>query len=223
MPTIAKNRLRNKKINTKNKKKLSFLFIFIFLILFFLLIINFSDIFSTIITHKGSLFSNYKIETTSFSVYGVSIKDFNNSEEATEYSQYVIERGGAGFIYESGEHFVLANAYQSLNEAQEIKANLYEEGLNFDKKLSNRNQINSVIAKQLTLLTNLINSINEINEGTDLPIKQAIIVPFTNCKNILEELLYNSSEDIIFSSKLKQTSINIVLENKNLVKQINNL
>lgn len=234
--------------------------------LVFLLVVNFADIFSTIITHKGSLFSTIKIEVASYSVYGVSIKDFANEQDAQKYANEVTQKGGAGYIYHSGEYFVFANAYQSLNEANEIKENLielgynartvnikvdavakvyrgsnqnkltaclewfrqcynnlYEEGLNFDKKLSNKNQVNSVIAKDLTTLSNLIKELGSLKSSSDNEIKQIVLPHFKMCKLVLEELLYSNDENLIYSSKLKQSSIQIVLHNRAIAKALSDL
>ncbi len=266
MPVLTKKRRIKRKISVRQQKKLSFLFIFAFLMLVFLLVINFADIFSGIITHKGSLFTVTKIETLSYSVYGVSIKDFANEIEAENYADEVAEKGGAGYVYQSGEYFVLGNAYQSLNEATEIKANLkelgynarivnikvdaisksyrgsnlklltscinwfrncynnlYEEGLNFDKKLSNKNQVNSVIAKDLTSLSQLTNELNSVKSNNDKEIKEIILPYFKLCKILLEDILYSNSDNLIYSAELKHASIVVVLHNRTVVKLIEEL
>lgn len=264
MPKNIKKSSKLKRIRTNKQKKLSALFVFAFLILVFLLLVNFADIFSGIITHKGSMFSVNKIETASFSVYGVSIKDFNNSEDALVYSKTVVAEGGAGFIYKSGEHFVLGNAYQSLNEAMEIKQNLinlgynarivnikvealsrvyrgnnlsllttainwfrncynllYEEGLNFDKNLSTQNQVNGKIAQLLTNLSSLTSKVSLLKQSSDQTIKQVLVPSLNNCKTMLEDLLYfNTSSPLEYSAKIKQTSILVVLENRQVIKDL---
>lgn len=266
MPYFTGIKRKYKKINRRTAKKISFLFIFACLILVLLIVVNFADIFSSIITHKGSLFSVTKIETASYSVYGVSIKDYNNQDDASSYALSVSQKGGAGYVYQSGEYFVLGNAYQSLNEATEIKENLqnlgynarivnikvnaisktyrgnniklltqslnwfrncynslYEECLNFDKNLSTRNQTNSVIANVLTSLTSLNLELNELKGSSDKELANAIIPHLKTCKEMLENLLYTKNQNLTFSSQIKCTSIQIVLQNSNLVKTINNM
>lgn len=261
MPVLTKKQLKIKK---KFKKKWFFPFIFSFLLLFVLLILNFSEFFSSTIIHKGSLFFGSKLETTSYSIYGVSIKDFDNLSDANIFGEYVKEKGGAGFVYESGEHFVLANGYQTLNEAQEIKTNLiklgynarivnikvdalsknykgknqkkltnalnffrkaydnlYEEDLNFDKKILDRKAINTSLAKNITNISAIISDLNAIKEKADLPLKEAILVPLNNTKQILDDLLKCNFEDTYFSSQLKSACILIVLQNKVLIKTLN--
>lgn len=266
MPILSKSQRKYRKIKSNRAKKLSFLFIFVCLMLVFLIVVNFADIFSSIITHKGSLFSVNKIETSSYSVYGVSIKDYANEEDALNYANSVTNKGGAGYVYQSGEYFVLGNAYQSLNEATEIKENLlklgynarivnikvdaicktyrgnnsksltaclnwfrncynslYEEGLNFDKNLSNRNQTNSCLANVLTSLAQLNIELNSFKSAADKDIKNAVSPHFKACKELLENLLYNKDSDLIFSSKMKFVSIQIVLHNKLVVKALNEI
>lgn len=266
MPYLAKSRRKYRKLKSNKAKKLSFLFIFVCLIMLFLIVINFADIFSSLITHKGSLFTVNKIETASYSVYGVSIKDYDNEEDATKFANSVSQKGGAGYIYHSGEYFVLGNVYQSLNEATEIKENLlelgynsrivnikvdatcktyrgnnmkvllaclnwfrncynslYEEGLNFDKNLSNRNQTNSCLANVLTSLSQLNQELNKLKGSHDKEVKNLILPHFKQCKELLEDLLYSKDENTIFSSKMKCVSVQIVLHNKQIVKNLNEI
>ncbi len=114
----------------KNNKKGAIFFILISILLFFLLIINISDIFSSIITKQKSIFINDKIEISSQCVYAVSAYDFMTKEEAESSAIQVENNGGMGLVYKNGEYFVLASCYPTLIEAQEIKDNLLLLGYN---------------------------------------------------------------------------------------------
>lgn len=124
--------IKNKKVKNllKTNKKLSVLFVFLAVILFFLLVVNISDIFSSVITNKNSLFFTQKIELPSYSVYALSVNDFKTYEEAQNFSLSVQQKGGAGVVYESGEKFVFISAYPTLIEAKEIQENLINLGFN---------------------------------------------------------------------------------------------
>ena len=124
--------IKNKKVKNllKTNKKLSVSFVFLAVILFFLLVVNISDIFSSVITNKNSLFFTQKIELPSYSVYALSVDDFKTYEEAQNFSVSVQQNGGAGVVYESGEKFVFVSAYPTLIEAKEIQENLINLGFN---------------------------------------------------------------------------------------------
>ncbi len=123
----TKKRIRR---TLKKNKKGVFLFVFIALILFFLLIINISDIFSSIITKQKSLFYNDKLEVSSFNTYAVSLYDFKTEEEAKNKTYEVEKQGGMGVVYHNGEYFVLSSCYPNLIMAQEIRDNLCLLGYN---------------------------------------------------------------------------------------------
>lgn len=122
------NKKASKRIRNYKKKPILFALLLIFIV--FLLIINLSDLISGVLTQSGSLFIKNKIDVASYSVYAVSIADFNNLEEAEETSYQTKKMGGAGFIYKNGEYFVLVSSYQTLAEAQEIQQNLLDLGYN---------------------------------------------------------------------------------------------
>ena len=108
----------------KGRKKLVFLFYFICVILFCLIIINLSDLFSSILTNEKSLFYKDKIEIPSYSVYAVSIKHFELETDAENFAHTIIEKGGMGVVYESGEYYCIGSIYPTLLEAQEVRDNL---------------------------------------------------------------------------------------------------
>lgn len=130
MPILLLKVKDNNKKRIKNNKKTTIIFIFLLVLLSFLLIINISDIFSSVIANKNGLFYQTKIELPSYSVYAVSVYDFQNGEESLNFSQKVKEQGGCGYVYQKGEYFVFANCYPSLMEAKEIQANLKVLGYN---------------------------------------------------------------------------------------------
>ncbi len=266
MSILAKKQLKISRIRSKKHKKrlLSLIFVFVFCFLFFLLIINISDIFSSLITNKGSIFYQKKLETQSYIVYGVSLEDFNNIEEANLYAIQTQQQGGAGFVYESGEKYVLVSSYPSLSQAKEIKENLTNLGYNskvlnlkidevlidykgdnsalfleslnffksayqklqsstisFDKQSINQKALNSILANMLTQLSQLQSNMQTLSQSQDLVLKDAFSVPLDETKKLIEELFYFVGEDNIYTSKLKQTAIKIVILNKNLVNKIN--
>ncbi len=119
-------KILGKKINKRRHKgrKISFLFLVVCIILFALIIINISDLFSSILTHEKSLFYKEKIEIPSYSVYAVSIKHFNLEPDAENFAYSISQKGGMGVVYESGEFYCLASIYPTLLEAQEVRDNL---------------------------------------------------------------------------------------------------
>lgn len=266
MSILAKKRLKKLK-NLGKKSIFSLIFSIVFLLLFLLIIINFSDIFSSLITKKNSLFYTPKIENESYSVYAVSIKDFKTEFEAKDYAEEIKQNGGAGYVYHSGEYFVFVSSYPSLIEAKEINENLVMLGYNsrivnlkvdsflidykgdnaalileaikqfrniynllqetsikFDKNEITQKQANSVFAQILTKLSTLESKIKKLNQGYDLPLKQQIIVPINQTKDLLENLLYYANENKFeYSANIKNACIEVVFINKNLIEKIKTL
>jgi len=266
VPSLVLKLRKKTKKNYKKHKKTRIMFVFSFILLFFLLIINISDIFSSIITNKNSLFFKTKLELPSYSVYAVSLKDFQNFEQAKEYGEVVKSNGAAGYVYQSGEYFVFASSYPSLMEAKEIqenlkllgynsrivnikidaiskeyrgdKVNLLQEGINFlrqsflslyqatisfDKQLSNQNQVNSIIAKLLTQLTNLQTKLLKLSSSEDKKYTSAILKVFDYCKTELEKTLFFIGNDNEYTSKLKNLYLNFSIKNKELVNELNSI
>lgn len=137
MPKIFR-KFKKKHVNNQNhSKKYSILFVILFIILFCVIIFNISDIISSLITQEKSIFYKDKIETTSFTVYAVSVGDYETFDAASSEAQKVIAQGGMGKVYESGEFYLIASIYPTLIEAQEIRDNLRD--LGFDSKIININ------------------------------------------------------------------------------------
>lgn len=128
MPQFAKNIEKSYKKYKKNSKIWSILFVFLIFLSSFLLIFNVSDIFSSIIMHKKSLFFLDRIDVTECIIYGVSARDFESEEDAMHYSESIIPTGAMGEVYHHGEYFVLTSTYPTLIEAQEVQGNLIRLG-----------------------------------------------------------------------------------------------
>ena len=231
---------------------------------FLFIIVNFSDIFSSLITNRNSLFIVDKIEVPSYDVYAVSIEDFSTFDEANIYASQVKEQGGAGLVYESGEKFVLLMGYPNLIEAKEIQSNFIELGynsrivnlevsaishkyngnnsktlkrsieffrelykeltnsvLNFDKKVLQRNQLNSIIAKYIAKVSDLDNNISKLNEFFDADYISIICHKLNVVNGYLQDLVYCDYSDVLYSSFIKEISLKIVFENIDMNYQIN--
>lgn len=89
-----------------------------------MLVINISDIFSSLITREKSLFLVDKIENVSYNAYCISLCDFDNEQSAQTFCQQLKAEGGMGEVFNRGEFFCLSSIYPTLIEAQEIQENL---------------------------------------------------------------------------------------------------
>ena len=114
----------------KKHKKIGIILWLLTVIVFSMLLFNISDIASSIITRKGSLFYRDRIKISSYCVYGVSAGDYNSEDKANAYSSEVKAAGGMGQVYKSGEYYVLAQIYPTLLEATEVQENLLSKGYN---------------------------------------------------------------------------------------------
>lgn len=123
MTTILKKILQKR---SKNAGLLSILFVFLIVLMIFLVIINISDIFSSLITSEKSIFLNDKIEQASYNAYCVSAGDFASENDAITACSQVAREGGMGIVHKRGEYFALAGIYPTLIEAQEVQKNLRE-------------------------------------------------------------------------------------------------
>lgn len=261
MPSIYPLRLKRRKKRYKKLNNKVFLFVFLLIFLFFTLIINISDIISSLITNSGSVFSSQKIEVSSYSVYAVSVCDFDNEFQANAYAKKVAQEGGAGYVYHNGEYFVIASCYPLLTYAQEVEDNLQSLGYNarivnikvdevsrvykgknlevfksalnvfrscynelydkliaFDKGEAGKNQINSVLAKNLAKLSDIKKSMQELKKEEDVVLKNVIIEPLVSLETKLNNLMYSSKNSLAFSSEIKVALLDIVLLNQSLCK-----
>lgn len=130
VPQNALYFLKKRAKRNKNFKLQAIMFSFLFVLFLLCLILNLSDIFSSLITNSASLFSSKKLECPSYNVYAVSITDFDNEIQANEAAIQVENQGGAGVVYHSAEYFVLTSCYPTLSYAQEISENLKALGYN---------------------------------------------------------------------------------------------
>lgn len=118
------------KVNKRGriKKKISFFFVLLFIIVFSLLIVNFADIFSSIITSRGSLIYGTKIRIPSKVFYAITLYDAQSKENAESVCMQVSKSGGAGEIYLNGDYYVVASIYASHTDADNVKQTLIEDG-----------------------------------------------------------------------------------------------
>ena len=105
-------------------KKFSLLFFLVLIVVFVLVVFNIADLFSSVITNKGSLLYGEKIRIPNTIYYGMSVYNSSSKEKCKEKSKEVIKQGGAGCLYQMGDYFVLTSIYLSHEEAREIKENL---------------------------------------------------------------------------------------------------
>ena len=105
----------------KKHKRRSLFFGFLFLVILCFLIINISDIISSIITNSRSIFVKNKIEIPSYSGYAVAVETDN--ENIKNISKIIENLGGAGIDYEK-ENCSLISMYPTLLQAKEIQNNL---------------------------------------------------------------------------------------------------
>lgn len=154
----------------KTSKKLPIFFIFLVVFLIFFIIINISDIFSTLITKEKSIFYFDKIECPENLYFGVSISDFKREEDAKKFCNKIKCEGGLGEIIHSGEYFVLCHIYPTLLEAEEVRNNLIN--LNYNSRIVTI-KVNEISfeykGKEKSKITNAINSMkNAILEIYDI-------------------------------------------------------
>ena len=170
MPNIFKNVVKRSLLT--NKKR-NFVFIFLFVLFFCLLIFNFSDIISSILTNSKSIFIKNRIEVPSYSVYAISIANSNDKNELEVISKKVKSMGGAGII---DANQVLLSLYPTLSQAKEICENLKEIGndqceivcFKTDYIIKNYNGNNtSEITNGLKLFRNIIENLFEISINFD--------------------------------------------------------
>ncbi|NCB48331.1 MAG: hypothetical protein EOM55_01690 [Clostridia bacterium] len=204
MTTILKKWRIKRRILSKNGKKLSFLFIFVGILMFFLLIVNISDIFSSLITSEKSLFLIDKIEKSSYNVYCVSFDDFENEEEAENCCDEIRLLGGMGVVFRRGEYFALTSIYPTLIEAQEIQQNLLEMEYN---------------AKVVKLE---VKAISKEYKGSNKELIGRGLQSFREIFIALYETCIKFDKNLINESQVKGNLAEIWTKNKNLQKSFEN-
>lgn len=215
----------------KSDKKISFLFIFIGSLLFFLIIINISDIFSSLLTSEKSLFLVDKIEATSYNAYCVSSADFDNEEEAQIHCEQIKQIGGMGIVFKKGEYFALTSIYPTLIEAQEIQKNLIE--LDYEAKvvkLEVKNILKEYKGKNKEIVAECLHSFKEIflslyescikfdkNLINESQLKGKLAEVWTKNDNLINELKENQ---VNLNSKEKNFVLNLMIESSEIIEDI---
>jgi len=218
--TILKNWRIKRHLLAKKGKKLSFLFFFLCILLFFLLIINVSDIFSSLITSEKSLFLIDKIEKTSYNAYCVSYADFDSEQEAQTYCEEISQMGGMGIVFHKGEYFALTSIYPTLIEAQEIQKNLLEMGydakvvklevksISKDYKGNNKEIIIDCLQSFREIFLTLYDTCSDFDKN------------LTNESQVKGELAKIWTENKNLQNNFAQTQVNLTDEEKNLILEL---
>ncbi len=123
------------KLRQKNKK--GFLFLLVLIMLGLVVSFNIADIISSFIIGKGSIFYNGNMYLSSKTFYAISIDSFSNHNEALSCAGQVAQKGGAGYIHQSGEYYVMLAMYSSQVDANSVKEKLKEDKV--DCKIVNIN------------------------------------------------------------------------------------
>ena len=202
--TILKKWRLKRHFFAKNGKKLSFLFVFVGILLFFLLIVNISDIFSSLITSEKSLFLVDKIEKSSYNAYCVSYDDFESEAEAQTYCEEIKTLGGMGIVFRRGEYFALTSIYPTLIEAQEIQKNLLE--MDYDAK---------VVKLE-------VKSISKEYKGSNKELLGECLQSFRETFLALYDTCINFDKNLINESQVKGDLAEIWTKNKNLQNKLAN-
>ncbi len=109
------------------KNKFGFLFFLCLLMIMVVITFNVADIVSSLIINKGSIFYNNTYYVPSQTYYALSVASFNDKAKAINFAQDIKVKGGAGYVKESGDYYVLLSMYKSQFDAQNVKAKLESE------------------------------------------------------------------------------------------------
>ncbi len=114
--------LFNKKYRKTKKSQKGFGLVFVsaICIIIVLLVINFADIISSMISSSTSIFTGGKIRVPSVTLYAVSMGQYSDSEQAQMSASKITEQGGAGYVYHMGDYFVFAAMYDSIVDANSV-------------------------------------------------------------------------------------------------------
>ncbi len=168
----------------KNFKKFSVFFLICFIVVFVLIVLNIADLFSTAITNKGSLLYGEKIRITNMIYYGVSVFNSNTEENTKDAARQVSKQGGAGFVLNMGDYYVLSSIYPSHESALEVKENLEKSGveariININAPVININYKGNKLKENEEIFSsfnNLFLSLYDISLEYDLGNKTAVDV-----------------------------------------------
>ena len=117
--------------------KRGFFFLLIMIMLGVFIAFNIADIVSSFIIGKGSIFYNGNMYISSKTFYAISCGNFLGRSDAVKMSDQVSSKGGAGYVYLSGDYYVLLSMYASQMDANSVKEKLKSD--NIDAKIINVN------------------------------------------------------------------------------------
>lgn len=138
----------------------------IFTIVLFLisvgLVISFADLISSRLTGGGSLFIGGKIKISSFNVYAIEIGSFSEYSQAQNLATSIKNKGGAGYILQSGDYHIFLSMYESLADAEQVKGNLQRDSLSVKIYNINMPTIDIKYRGEERLLTNALNEFKKL-------------------------------------------------------------
>lgn len=111
-------------------QKRGFLFVIFILAIGLIVAFNVADVISSMIIGKGSIFYNGIMYISSKTFYAISCDNFAKKDDAITLAGTVASKGGAGFVYQSGDYYVLLSMYSSQVDAQSVKEKLKEDKIN---------------------------------------------------------------------------------------------
>lgn len=112
---------------TKNKNKLSNAFTIILISVTFCLMISLADLFSSLITVGGFSFVSDDITFSKYQTYAVCTSSYQTKIQAQENSNNIQMQGGAGYIWENENEYVLiASVYENEPDAKKVLENILD-------------------------------------------------------------------------------------------------
>ncbi len=118
-------------------QKKGFFFLLSMLAIGVFIAFNIADIISSMIIGKGSIFYNGNMYIPSKTFYAISCGNFSKNDDAILQAGDVASKGGAGYVYHSGDYYVLLSMYASQVDAGSVKEKLKEDKI--DAKIININ------------------------------------------------------------------------------------
>lgn len=126
------------------------------------LVLSFADFVSSRLTGGGSLFIGGKIKISSFNIYAIEIGAFSDYSQAQNLANSVKNKGGAGYILQSGDYHVFLSMYESLADAEQVKSNLEKQGLTVKIYNINMPTIDIKYRGEERLLTNALKEFKDV-------------------------------------------------------------
>lgn len=118
-------------------RKRNIFFISLITLIGVIIAFNIADVISSMIIGRGSIFYNGNMYIPSKTFYAISCENFAKKDDAIAFAGTVASKGGAGFVYQSGDYYVLLSMYSSQVDAQSVKEKLKEDKI--DAKIININ------------------------------------------------------------------------------------